>query len=257
MSDSSAKRSITLDSIDPHSDSIDRLIAKLSSYLPSFGLEVDEEDLRLCILHLLYVEQINHYINLTRITDIEDALILHILDSLLFLLFVPDGSTRLLDMGSGSGYPGLPIHVCSRVETTLLDSVSKKMKAVQAIADCIGLPHVSCVSDRLETYAMDKSGQFDVVTARALASLPVLVEYARPFLRVGGMLLVSKGVPEDSEILSGLKAASVCGFELVDRQEFELPSNLGHREIFSFKVSSKPKIKLPRQNGLARKCPLA
>lgn len=257
MSEFPVARSIELDSIDPDSDLVCQLVGKLSSYLPSFGLSIDEDRLRLCVLHLLYVEQVNHYINLTRITNLDDALVLHILDSLLFLSFIPKDSNHLLDMGSGPGFPGLPLHVCSGVSTTLLDSVSKKMNAVSTIAGALGVSNLACVSDRLETYAKEKAGQFDIVTARALASLPVLVEYARPLLKMGGTLVVSKGLPDESEISSGLRAAQICGFELADKQEFDLPDCLGHRVIFSFKVVSSSKVKLPRQNGLARKNPLA
>ena len=74
---------------------------------------------------------------------------------------------------------------------------------------------------------------------------------------MGGTLIVSKGVPDESEISSGLKAAQLCGFKFADKQEVDLPDNLGHRVIFSFKVVSSSKVKLPRQNGLARKNPLA
>lgn len=257
MSDFPVARAIELDSIDPDSELVDQLVSKLSSYLPAFGISIDDERLRLCVLHLLYVEQVNHYINLTRITNLDEALVLHILDSLLFLSFIPEDSNHLLDMGSGPGYPGLPLHVCSGISTTLLDSVSKKMNAVSTIADTLGVSDLTCVSDRLETYAKNKAGQFDIVTARALASLPVLVEYARPLLKMGGTLIVSKGVPDESEISSGLKAAQLCGFKFADKQEVDLPDNLGHRVIFSFKVVSSSKLKLPRQNGLARKNPLA
>lgn len=257
MPDSPSVRSISLDRIEADSEAVDRLVSKLSSYIPTYGLSIDNQALRLCVLHLLYVEQVNHYINLTRITDLDDALVLHILDSLLFLPLIPEGAKRLLDMGSGPGYPGLPLHICSGINSTLLDSVSKKMNAVNAIAGIMDLTDVSCVSDRLETYAMNTPAQFDVVTARALASLPVLVEYARPFLKCGGTLLVSKGLPDDAEISSGMKAASLCGFNLVKQYEVDLPNDLGHRMLFSFEVCSKPKVKLPRQNGIARKNPLA
>ena len=153
MSDYPVARAIELDSIDPDSELVDQLVSKLSSYLPTFGLSIDDDRLRLCVLHLLYVEQVNHYINLTRITNLDEALVLHILDSLLFLSFIPEDSNHLLDMGSGPGYPGLPLHVCSGISTTLLDSVSKKMNAVSTIADTLGVSDLTCVSDRLETYA--------------------------------------------------------------------------------------------------------
>lgn len=99
MSDFPVARAIELDSIDPDSELVDQLVSKLSSFLPAFGLSIDDDRLRLCVLHLLYVEQVNHYINLTRITNLDEALVLHILDSLLFLSFIPEDSNHLLDMG--------------------------------------------------------------------------------------------------------------------------------------------------------------
>lgn len=253
----SSSRPIVLEPIDRDSSYVDGLVLALSEYLSQMEIDADSDSLRSCVLHLLYVEQVNRYINLTRITDIDEAIVLHILDSLCFLPYVPRSASRLLDMGSGAGFPGVPIHLASGIHATLLDSVAKKMKAVDAICSELGCSNVDCVADRLETYASDHLHSFDVLTARALASLPILVEYATPLLKKNGTLIISKGVPDADEISSGMKAASICGLELVSQSDFELPDNLGHRVIFVFKAVSKSKVKLPRQNGLARKNPLA
>ena len=87
--------------------------------------------------------------------------------------------------------------------------------------------------------------------------MPILIEYATPFLRERGRFIISKGNPEDNELVSAQQAASICGLKLARTDTFDLPFDLGHREIFLFERVSKPSISLPRQNGIARKNPLA
>ena len=93
--------------------------------------------------------------------------------------------------------------------------------------------------------------------ARALASMPVLIEYATPFLNKGGQLIIAKANPDESEIQSGLKAAELCGLAFSSSNEFELPNQLGHRIVFSFTSVRASRVELPRSAGLAKKTPLA
>ena len=87
--------------------------------------------------------------------------------------------------------------------------------------------------------------------------MPILIEYAAPFLSEHGRLVISKGNPQDDELISACKAASICGLKLIQNDVYDLPSNLGHREVFIFERVSNPSISLPRPNGMARKNPLA
>lgn len=252
-----AARMIDLQDIEIGQDRYDQLLSSLSTLVDESGLSIPRDKLGLCLDHLLYVCQVNEYINLTRITDLDDAIVLHILDSLLLEYYIPDSVERVLDMGTGAGFPGVPLAATTGLDYVLLDSVGKKINAVRAFAEKLELRNVTAVHSRLEDFALEASGQFDLVCARALASMPVLVEYATPFLRKGAYLMISKGNPEQSEVDSGNAAAIMCGLELVHHDEFELPCNLGHRSVYLYKSMRAPKVKLPRPSGTAKRTPLA
>ena len=250
-------RPIILKSLDVESDEFTSLLDELNGIVTDFGLSVPVDRLELCLEHLLYVMQVNEYINLTRITNVHEALVLHVLDSLTLLPYLPESSAHVLDMGTGAGFPGIPLAACTELSVSLLDSVGKKIKADNAIIHQLGLNNVHGDHDRLESYALAHIGEFDYVVARALASLPMLIEFCTPYLKHGGQLIVSKGNPAEDEILSGSKAAELCGLKLVSSDSFDLPNELGHREIFVFEKVSSSSVVLPRAVGEAKRNPLA
>lgn len=256
MSDSSA-RAIVLQPLDVTAEEHASLLRQLDSRVQEIGLQIPDAALELCLDHLLYVDQVNGYINLTRITNLSDALVLHIVDSLSLIPYIERDRFHFVDMGTGAGFPGVPLGIVSRQEGILLDSVGKKVNAVNAIVQHLGISNVVAVHDRLETFARSHSGESDLVVARALAQLPILLEYSAPLLKRGGQLLVSKGNPTDDEIDRGLHAARLCGFDLANVHSIDLPGEYGHREIYDFRLSRKPSVKLPRADGMAKKQPLA
>lgn len=251
------ERPIHLVPLDTQSKEYDQLLAELTEFVSGFGLTVEDDGLELCLQHLMYVIQVNEYINLTRITDIHEALVLHILDSLTLLPYIPSESVKVLDMGTGAGFPGIPLAACTELDITLLDSVGKKIKADNAIIRQLGLLNVHGEHDRLESFACSHRDEYDVVVARALASLPMLIEYATPFLSDDGVLLVSKGNPSEDELNAGKKAAEICGLKLEQCNSFDLPNALGHRQILLFRKIGVSSIKLPRAIGEAKRNPLA
>ncbi|MGO5360256.1 MULTISPECIES: 16S rRNA (guanine(527)-N(7))-methyltransferase RsmG [unclassified Collinsella] len=235
-----------------------QMLGHLISYCEDYSLKVSNDALRSCIEHLDLVLEANKTTNLTRILNIEDAAVLHILDSLVLLPYIdiaPEGA--LLDMGTGAGFPGIPLTIASGRKATYIDSVGKKVDAVNSFVEALGLKHAHTVHDRLEEYARSHKKQFAVVTARALAPLPVLVEYASPFLIDSGLFVITKGNPSDVELQSGLNAATICGFTTLMTDDLDLPNGLGHREFIILKKSRPASISLPRANGMAKKNPLA
>lgn len=250
-------RSITLTSLDSQQSLIDSLTDELAPFVLDIGLRVSHDKLELLVKHLLYVEQINSYINLTRITDLHDALVLHIVDSLLFGLLTTDPQGSFLDMGTGAGFPGIPFHILTGLPGVLLDSVGKKVNAVSAIAAELGLDNLKFEHARVEDYAVSHREMFSYVMARAMASLPILIEYATPLLQHGGSLLISKGQLEADELHAGLRAADICGLSLDTRLSRDLPHGLGHRELLVFIKTQRASVKLPRATGLAKRNPLA
>lgn len=235
-----------------------QMLSRLISYCKDYSLKVSDENLRVCIQHLDLVLEANKSINLTRILNIEDAAVLHILDSLVLLFYIskaPEGA--LLDMGTGAGFPGVPLTIASGRKAVYIDSVGKKVDAVNSFVKELGLKHAHAVHDRLEEYARSHKKQFAVVTARALAPLPVLVEYASPFLKDSGLFVITKGNPSDEELQSGLAAAKICGLTPLMTDNLDLPNGLGHREFIVFKKTRQASVSLPRANGMAKKNPLA
>ncbi|WP_102373016.1 16S rRNA (guanine(527)-N(7))-methyltransferase RsmG [Enorma phocaeensis] len=233
-------------------------VDKLSAYLDDYSIELNDGKILQCLQHLKLVLEANRKMNLTRILNIDDALVLHILDSLLLhlpLAASPEGS--FIDIGTGAGYPGIPLAISSGRPAVLLDSVGKKVYAVNSFISDLHLDNVSAVHDRVEHYALLKPEQFTSVVARALAPIPVLLEYASPLVLLGGFLIITKGRPSHDEVDSGNTASRICGFDLIDRMSFDLPKALGHREIFVYEKIGPSSIKLPRSIGTAKSNPLA
>lgn len=235
------------------------LVRQLADELSDYGIDVREEQAILLVRYLDLVIEKNKVVNLTRITKPAEAVTLHLVDSLLPLssdhLHLDEG-TSLLDMGTGAGFPGVPVAVLTGARSTLVDSVRKKTDAVLEFVHELGIENVIARHARLEDLAREMPTSQDVVFARALARTNILMEYATPFLRKKGLLVVEKARPDDDELREAQRAAKVCGLKLVSRETSELPRDLGHREILFYEKIHEARIKLPRRVGLARTQPL-
>lgn len=253
-----SQRKIRLKPLDLPEQMVDSCCSRLISLAEGYSIPLSRDQVELCLEHLLYVYQVNSYINLTSVTTLDEGIIIHILDSLLFTLPLQDNpaSLNFLDMGTGAGFPGIPFHIATGCSGTLLDAVQKKVNVVNAISDELQLDGIEAVHDRLEHYAADGRNKFDLVLARALAPLPTLIEYAAPFLTNGGSLVVSKGIPSTEEIEAGDKAATVCGLVRSNSLHLSLPEDLGQRTIITYEQVGTSSVDLPRAVGMARKHPL-
>lgn len=249
-------RTVTLEAPDmPESEQI-TLANEVIELCNQIEIDVSVNQALQCVRHLLYVQQVNQYMNLTRINDMHEALILHIVDSLSLARSLPMEPERFLDMGTGAGFPGIPFQILTDCEGVLLDSVGKKISAVNAFIDGLGLEGIIGVHDRLESYAEKERGGFDMVLARAVGQLPTIIEYGTPFLEDGGYLVLAKANPTFDELRAGEKAANVCGLEFVGCDEFELPEDMGHRCVLMYQKVDEPRIALPRPVGTAKRTPL-
>lgn len=249
-------RQISIQPLSETADEVADLARELIGYCSQLDLDLDLSDAELCVRHLLMVNQVNQYMNLTRISDIHEALVLHVVDSLSLTRDLPIEPERFLDMGTGAGFPGIPFAIYTGCEGVLLDSVGKKINAVDAFIADLGLDTVSAVHDRCESYASKHASEFDIVFARAVGQMNLIVEYATPFIEEDGYLVMAKANPSDEERRIADKTAELCGLELVGVDEFDLPCELGHRTVYLYQKVSKPRVKLPRAVGLAKKQPL-
>lgn len=208
--------------------------------------------------YLVRILQENEKINLTTIKEFQEAKLLHIEDSLTALPEMNDAPVGLYgDMGSGGGFPGVPLAVATGRKTILIDSVKKKMTTVSSILDEIGLSEqISTYDGRIEELAQEQAQRFAVLTARALSSLPSLLELASPLLMKNGRLICLKAHTED-ELIRAQKIEEQTGMQLITKRGFYLSDDKTYREIIVFEKIAKPSIKLPRRIGLAQKKPLS
>lgn len=214
-------------------------------------------------LHEQYLKLVidkNKVINLTRISSWEEGMLLHVEDSLLGVSAINSAPAgRYVDMGTGAGYPGVPVAIATGRETLLVDSVGKKVKAVQDMVDSLGLQNVHTWSGRLEDLGKQEAGQFAVASARALSRISVLMELASPLLMNKGRLVCYKALVDDDELDHARNLQKKLNIWLVDDQQFVLKSNLGEeytRRILVFEKRGKAEINLPRRVGDAQNKPL-
>ena len=200
----------------------------------------------------------NKTTNLTRITSRDEALVLHIEDSLVGLEEVSEAPEGLYgDLGSGGGFPGVPLALATGRETVLVDSVKKKMAIVQQAVNQLGLGRqITTCSDRIEDLALDRPGSFSVLTARALSRLVALLELSSPLLVKGGRLVCYKAQLSDEEMREARAVEDLLGMRLVSQRETTLSDGETRRTIVVFEKVGKAKLKLPRRIGAAQKTPL-
>ena len=207
--------------------------------------------------HLGLVMKANESVNLTRIHDKEEAMILHVEDSLTALPELNEAPKGLYgDMGSGAGYPGIPLAIATGRETLLVDARMKKMEAVKAMLEEMGLAgQINVFSGRAELLARKQPNAFSALTARALSKLGILLELASPLLFQGGHLICYKSHVEEGEYNHALEVANQVGMRLISDREFTLGENY-QRRILVYEKKGNSKVKLPRQEGAAQKNPL-
>jgi len=237
---------------------------KLLELCEEADIEVDPQAAEKLVTYLSLVLKKNEVLNLTAIREWDKALILHLVDSLTLLVEFdeqPRGQQLkpFLDMGCGAGFPGIPLAIMRpERKGVMCDSVKKKIKAVEEFIAELGLQEqLSTTTERLEVFGANHRRAFGCITARAVAPLPVLIEYAAPLLGKNGRLVVSKGVPTEEEFMSGVQAAELCGLQILSQRFLDLPRDLGQRTIIVYEKVDEPLVQLPRPIGAASKEPLA
>ncbi len=215
------------------------------------------EQQKLLDLHLKLVIEENKKTNLTRIDTWESGQILHVEDSLVGLpeaQGAPSGS--YLDMGTGAGFPGIPLAIMTGRTTVLADSVGKKTKALDYFIEQLGLEDkVSTYNGRVEELALDHPEGFALVTARALSNLASLMELASPLLCLDGLLVCYKAQEGHHELEHAFAIQDKLGLEFVSARDVHLSDGKTNRVLIVFKKIHEPMVPLPRRVGIAQKKP--
>ncbi len=225
--------------------------------LTDLGLDADKASL-LARYGQLLLEK-NQVMNLTAITEYNQVARLHMLDCAALLTHIDLKGKSLIDVGTGAGFPGMVLKIMEpSVELTLLDSLEKRLNWLAEVCEELGLTNVRFVHARAEEQALspDFREQFDIATARAVASMNTLSEICLPYVKVGGRFLAMKSVDSSEEVEQSATAISKLGGRLEKRFDYIIPgTDISHRIVPVLKISSTPD-RYPRRWAKIQKNPL-
>lgn len=232
--------------------------ALLREKASTFGVELDENALERFDIYARLLVDWNEKINLTAITEPDEIVIKHFVDSLsLFsVIDIPQGA-KVIDVGTGAGFPGVAMLIARPdLDITLMDSTNKKLNVIRDILENIGLK-ANVVHKRAEEAGQSKDFResYDFATARAVSNLRDLSEFCLPFVKVGGTFISMKSAKADEEIEEGKKAISVLGGKIKEKKTFMLEA-AGERTVILIEKSSSTPAKYPRPSAKMAKNPI-
>ncbi len=203
------------------------------------------------------LEEKNKVMNLTAIKEADEVARLHFLDSAALLNLLDFRNKTVVDVGTGAGFPGLPIRLLEpSAHVTLLDSLGKRITFLQNVCTDLGLSDVECVHARAEEFAEKRRESFDTAVSRAVASLSVLSELCLPLVKTGGTFLAMKSVDSGDELSAAEHAISVLGGRLAGVRDYSIPgTDIVHRAVLVEKIKPTPKG-YPRSFAKIKKDPL-
>lgn len=233
---------------------MDEMRAALENGLPALGLQLpDSRKALLCTFGDAVLRQ-NEVMNLTAITDPAQVGELHLLDSLTVLASVDLAGKRLIDVGCGGGFPGVPLAIaCPEAEITLLDSLGKRMHWLEETLPALGI-RAKCVTARAEEAVADCRETYDYAVSRAVARLNILLELTAPYVKVGGAVLAMKGSAAREELAEAASAVKKLGLRLEAIREFSLGGGI-HNVLIFRKISPTPAC-YPRRYAKIKQAPL-
>lgn len=232
----------------------------LEQKLGELGIKQDQNQLeRFHKFYQLLIEW-NKVMNLTGITEYEDVVEKHFVDSLSIIKAIDlSGIHTVIDVGTGAGFPGIPLKIAfPHLRVVLLDSLNKRIKFLDEVISQLGLTEICTIHGRAEEYARKEEyrEQFDLCVSRAVSNLSTLSEYCLPYIQVGGIFIPYKSGEIDDEVEQSKKAVRILGGNIKEVMKFELPGTDIHRSFVLIHKEQHTQKKYPRKTGIPAKEPL-
>lgn len=219
---------------------------------------VTDEKVKKFYNYMLSLLEWNKKINLTAITEPNDVILKHFVDSFTIHDYIKKDA-KMIDVGTGAGFPGVPLAILrDDIRVTLIDSLQKRINFLNEVITTLGLQNVEAIHTRAEDLAQNEEyrEKYDVVTSRAVANMSTLLEYMLPFNRVEGVCVCMKGSNVDEELNAAEKAARVLGGRLEKREEFYLSNQDNKRNIIIIRKKANTPKGYPRGQGKPLKMPI-
>ena len=226
--------------------------------LEEYNIEINDEQIEKFDLYMKLLLEWNEKINLTAITEKDDIILKHFVDSLTILKYV-DKRDKIIDIGTGAGFPGIPIKIMNeKANITLLDSLNKRINFLNIVINELKLDNIVAIHGRAEELARNKAHRekYDVAVSRAVANLSTLTEYMLPFVKIGGKCICMKGANVKEEIDKAKNAIKKLGGQIEIVDNFYLSENDNERNIVIIKKIKETEPKYPRKAGIPSKEPL-
>ncbi|WP_073076582.1 16S rRNA (guanine(527)-N(7))-methyltransferase RsmG [Sporobacter termitidis] len=223
-----------------------------------YGLTLSEEDAAAFYRYYEFLEEKNRVMNLTAISGEKDVAELHFLDSLALLTLDSFAGKSVIDIGSGAGFPGLPMKLAQRsIKLTLLDAQQKRVAFLDELCALLELPDVACLHVRAEEAALTGlRDSYDMAVSRAVAGLSMLCELCLPFVKPGGLFIAMKSADSDAELRGAENALKLLGGALERVADYTIPgTDVAHRAVMIRKTSPTPTA-YPRRFAKIQKSPL-
>lgn len=231
---------------------------EMSINLMALNLKLDDNQIRNFYDFMNLLIEKNKVMNLTGITEPKEVVLKHFIDSLTILKYI-NKNDNIIDVGTGAGFPGIPLKIAENsLEITLLDSLNKRINFLNEVIEKINLYKVKTIHGRAEDFGQnfEYREKYDVAVSRAVAPLNILLEYMLPFVKVGGSCICMKGSNCDEEIENAKKTIEILGGKIEKIEKFNLPKSDNNRTICIIKKVQKTSKQYPRKAGIPTKNPL-
>lgn len=233
-------------------------IEKIKKQAQKIGVNITDEQAEKFYSYTNMLLEWNEKINLTAITELDEIIQKHFIDSLTISKYLKENDS-IIDVGTGAGFPGIPLKIVrDDISVTLLDALNKRINFLNEVIEQNKLTNIKTIHARAEEAGKNKNlrESFDIATSRAVAPLNVLVEYLLPLVKIGGKCICMKGSNTKEEIENSRKAISILGGTIEEIQELELPDSDIKRTIIVIKKEKNTPTKYPRKAGTPSKMPI-